>query len=101
MTPPWSHRLDTRGRCLPIFQLNGANYSFSLTTDPEVAKVLKRWKGIEEVASGVNFFMKQYSVPGYKIDRVLRLANLPPRKIPQWKVEQGKRLSRTVEKVAV
>jgi len=71
------------------------------TTDPEVARVLKRWKGIEEVASGVNYFMKQFCVPGYKIDRVIKLANLPPRKIPQWKVAQGKSLSRTVEKVVV
>ena len=71
------------------------------TTDPKIAKVLKGWKGVEEVVSGVNFFMRQFSVPGYKIDRVLKLANLPPRKIPQWKVEQGIRLSRTVEKVVV
>ena len=71
------------------------------TTDPEVAKVLKRWKGIKEVAAGVNFFMRQFSVPGYKIDRVIKLANLPPREVPQWKVAQGKRLSRRVEKVFV
>jgi len=42
--------------------------------------------------------MKQFSVFGNKIDHVLKLAKLPPRKIPQRKVEQGKRLSPKVEK---
>ena len=88
---------DGKTACWPICR---GEYRVQ-TTDPEIAKVLKGWKGIEEVASGVNFFIKQFSVPGYKINRVLKLANLPPRKIPQWKVEQGKRLSQTVEKVGV
>ena len=49
------------------------------TTDPEVVKVISRWKDIEEVGRGDNFFMRLYKVPYHKIDRVIKVAKLPPR----------------------
>ena len=62
------------------------------TTNPEVAKVISRWTGIEEVGRGENFFMRLYRVPSRKIDRVIKMAKLPPRR-------KIRRRSREVEKV--
>jgi len=50
------------------------------TTNPEVVKVISRWTDIEEVGRGENFFMRLYKVPSRKIDRVIKVANLPPRR---------------------
>ena len=50
------------------------------TTDPKVANVIGRWKDIEEVGRGKNFFMRLYRVPARKIDRVIEVAKLPPRR---------------------
>lgn len=49
------------------------------TTDPEVVRVISRWKDIEEVGRGGNFFMRLYKVPYHKIDRVIEVAKLPLR----------------------
>ena len=64
------------------------------TTNPEVARVISRWTGIEEVARGENFFMRLYRVPARKIDRVIQVAKLPPRRKVRKKV-------REVEKVGL
>ena len=64
------------------------------TTDPKVANVIGRWKDIEEVGRGKNFFMRLYRVPARKIDRVIEVAKLPPRKKTQRRV-------REVEKVGL
>ena len=49
------------------------------TTEPQVANVISRWKNIDEVGRGDNFFMRLYKVPYHKIDRVIEVAKLPPR----------------------
>jgi len=49
------------------------------TTEPQVANVISRWKDLEEVGRGENFFMRLYKVPYHKIDRVIEVAKLPPR----------------------
>jgi len=64
------------------------------TTDPEVVKVISRWKDIEEVGRGANFFMRLYKVPYHKIDRVIEVAKLPPRRKTRKRV-------REVEKVGL
>jgi len=61
------------------------------TTDPEVVRALKNYKnGIREIAWGLNFYMRQYGVSYKVIDRVLRLAKLPPRRKSEKLVRAGK-----------
>ena len=64
------------------------------TTNREVAKVISRWTGIEEVGKGENFYMRLYRIPARKIDRVIEVAKLPPRRKARKRV-------REVEKVGL
>jgi len=64
------------------------------TTNPEVAKVICRWTSIEEVWRDENFFMRLYRVPASKIDCVIGVAKLPPRR-------KTRRSVREVEKVGL
>ena len=62
------------------------------TTDPKVANVISRWKDIEEVGWGENFYMRLYRVPYHKIDRVIRVAKLPSRISTRKKVKEAEKV---------
>ena len=62
------------------------------TTDPEVVKVISRWKDIEEVGRGENFFIRLYKVPYHKIDRVIEVAKLPPRISTRKEIMEAKKV---------
>ena len=62
------------------------------TTNPEVVKVISRWTGIEEVGRGENFYMRLYKVPSRKIDRVIEVAKLPPRRKIRRRVREAEKV---------